>query len=153
MPWEWSITQRDDGENVILICGEAQRGEQGWIVAEMPYLDHPDLQQEQSERAEVIKWAWETRDLLRRALADLEGIMPEFEPSGDREHPAWETTSRRRTTCRRKTPRRRRTTCRRKTTRRRKPADLMDVKNDKLGSSLIRGSLGLPCLYYPEPPA
>jgi nicotinate-nucleotide pyrophosphorylase len=25
------------------------------------------------------------------ALADLEGIMPEFEPSGDREHPAWET--------------------------------------------------------------
>ena len=25
------------------------------------------------------------------ALADLEGIMPEFEPSGDREHPAWAT--------------------------------------------------------------
>ncbi len=23
------------------------------------------------------------------ALADLEGIMPEFEPSGDRIHPAW----------------------------------------------------------------
>ena len=33
-------------------------------------------------------------DLLhaaRCALADLEGIMPEFEPSGDREHPGWET--------------------------------------------------------------
>jgi hypothetical protein len=33
-------------------------------------------------------------DLLaaaRCALADLEGIMPEFEPSGDREHPAWQT--------------------------------------------------------------
>lgn len=27
----------------------------------------------------------------RCALADLEGIMPDFEPSGDREHPAWET--------------------------------------------------------------
>lgn len=27
----------------------------------------------------------------RCALADLEGIMPEFEPSGDREHPAWTT--------------------------------------------------------------
>jgi hypothetical protein len=27
----------------------------------------------------------------RCALADLEGIMPEFEPSGDREHPAWQT--------------------------------------------------------------
>lgn len=25
------------------------------------------------------------------ALADLEGIMPEFEPSGDREHTAWQT--------------------------------------------------------------
>jgi hypothetical protein len=33
-------------------------------------------------------------DLLsaaRCALADLEGIMPEFDPSGDREHPAWRT--------------------------------------------------------------
>jgi 2-iminoacetate synthase ThiH len=28
---------------------------------------------------------------LRCALADLEGIMPEFEPSGDRQHPAWTT--------------------------------------------------------------
>ena len=27
----------------------------------------------------------------RCALADLEGIMPEFESSGDREHPAWQT--------------------------------------------------------------
>lgn len=25
------------------------------------------------------------------ALADLEGIMPEFEPGGDRKHPAWTT--------------------------------------------------------------
>jgi hypothetical protein len=33
-------------------------------------------------------------DLLNAAkcaLADLEGIMPEFEPSGDREHSAWRT--------------------------------------------------------------
>lgn len=27
----------------------------------------------------------------RCALADLEGIMPEFDPSGDREHPGWQT--------------------------------------------------------------
>lgn len=27
----------------------------------------------------------------KNALADLEGIMPEFEPSGDRTHPAWTT--------------------------------------------------------------
>lgn len=30
-------------------------------------------------------------DAAKCALADLEGIMPEFEPSGDREHPAWIT--------------------------------------------------------------
>ncbi len=27
----------------------------------------------------------------KAALADLQGIMPEFEPSGDRLHPAWKT--------------------------------------------------------------
>lgn len=27
----------------------------------------------------------------KSALADLEGIMPEFEPSGEREHSAWKT--------------------------------------------------------------
>jgi 2-iminoacetate synthase ThiH len=33
-------------------------------------------------------------DLLeacKNALADLQGIMPEFEPSGDRSHPGWRT--------------------------------------------------------------
>ena len=25
------------------------------------------------------------------ALADLEGILPEFEPSGERQHPGWQT--------------------------------------------------------------
>lgn len=42
--------------------------------------------------AKSIDKAWDKVTLaLRCALADLEGIMPEFEPSGDREHPAWET--------------------------------------------------------------
>jgi len=27
----------------------------------------------------------------KNALADLEGILPEYEPSGDRLHPAWQT--------------------------------------------------------------
>jgi hypothetical protein len=27
----------------------------------------------------------------KAALADLEGIMPEYEPSGERTHPAWVT--------------------------------------------------------------
>lgn len=29
--------------------------------------------------------------LLNCAIADLEGILPEIEPSGDRNHPAWKT--------------------------------------------------------------
>lgn len=29
--------------------------------------------------------------VAKYALADLEGIMPEFEPSGDRTNPAWQT--------------------------------------------------------------
>jgi regulator of protease activity HflC (stomatin/prohibitin superfamily) len=33
----------------------------------------------------------ELLSVARCALADLEGIMPEFEPDGDREHPAWQT--------------------------------------------------------------
>ena len=28
---------------------------------------------------------------MRCAEADLQGILPEFEPSGDRKHPAWKT--------------------------------------------------------------
>ena len=39
----------------------------------------------------VIKSVHNLYWAARCALADLEGIMPEFEPSGDREHPAWLT--------------------------------------------------------------
>ena len=30
-------------------------------------------------------------DAARCALADLEGIMPVYDPDGDRKHPAWKT--------------------------------------------------------------
>jgi len=29
--------------------------------------------------------------LLNCAIADLEGILPEYDPSGDKQHPAWKT--------------------------------------------------------------
>ena len=45
--------------------------------------------------AEFIIRACNSHDALLEALvyalADLEGIMPEYEPSGDREHPGWQT--------------------------------------------------------------
>tara|TARA_R110000824_G_scaffold193824_7_gene376242 strand:- start:65 stop:385 length:321 start_codon:yes stop_codon:yes gene_type:complete len=33
----------------------------------------------------------EAERLLCCALADLEGILPQFEPDGDRTHPGWQT--------------------------------------------------------------
>jgi hypothetical protein len=51
-----------------------------------------DHVQDCPSEAKSIDKAWDKVTLaLRCALADLEGIMPEFEPSGDREHPAWKT--------------------------------------------------------------
>lgn len=48
--------------------------------------------QECPSEAKSIDKAWDKVTLaLRCALADLEGIMPEFEPSGDQEHPGWKT--------------------------------------------------------------
>jgi hypothetical protein len=48
--------------------------------------------QECPSEARSIDKAWDRVMLaLRCAVADLEGIMPEFEPSGDRQHPGWKT--------------------------------------------------------------
>ena len=41
--------------------------------------------------ARLIAAAPDLLEAATNALADLEGIMPEHEPSGDRQHPAWVT--------------------------------------------------------------
>jgi hypothetical protein len=41
--------------------------------------------------AHLMHAAPDLLQVAKNALAELEGIMPEFEPSGDREHPGWET--------------------------------------------------------------
>lgn len=56
-----------DGKEVILIFGDEMAGENGWIVAELPCLDHPDLQREQEERAIMISGA----PLAYKVLADI----------------------------------------------------------------------------------
>ena len=56
-----------DGKEVILIFGDETAGEQSWIVAELPCLDHPDLQREQEERAIMISGA----PLAYKVLADI----------------------------------------------------------------------------------
>lgn len=46
---------------------------------------------EDEANARLLSAAPDLLQAARCALADLEGILPEFEPSGDREHPAWQT--------------------------------------------------------------
>jgi hypothetical protein len=41
--------------------------------------------------ARLISAAPDLLQAAKCALADLEGVMPEFEPSGDRAHPGWQT--------------------------------------------------------------
>lgn len=41
--------------------------------------------------ATIIAAAPRMLQACKNSLADLEGIMPEFEPGGDRSHPAWKT--------------------------------------------------------------
>ena len=65
--WEHSIQQKGDGEEVILVFGDANAGEKGWIVAEMPYHDLPQLQEEQQVRAMMISGA----PLAYKVLADI----------------------------------------------------------------------------------
>lgn len=57
----------------------------GFLVAEMRDVD--------PKYAKLFAAAPELLSALKCALADLTGIMPEFEPSGERTHPAWETIS------------------------------------------------------------
>ena len=51
--WEYTPIVKD-GEEVILITGDANSGETGWIVAEMPYPKDVSLRHEQEKRAMMI---------------------------------------------------------------------------------------------------
>ena len=45
---------KDNGEHIILITGDVEEDEAGWIVAEMPYPDEEALRLEQQKRAMMI---------------------------------------------------------------------------------------------------
>jgi len=51
--WKYTTIVKD-GEEVILITGDANSGETGWIVAEMPYPKDESLRHEQEKRAMMI---------------------------------------------------------------------------------------------------
>jgi len=51
----WNTTPIErDGEDIILITGDANEGETGWIVAEMHYPEDETLRREQEKRAMMI---------------------------------------------------------------------------------------------------
>ena len=72
----------------------AIRGWQSEDAFQKPYVQNPAYANSEAN-AEFIVRACNSHDelvkALEYALADLEGIMPEYEPSGDREHPGWQT--------------------------------------------------------------
>ena len=85
-PQMWKHSKiTSDGKEVILIFGDEMAGEKGWIVAEMPCLDHPDLQREQEERAIMIcgvplayKVLQDIKDDALALASKLDGISSEL---------------------------------------------------------------------------
>ena len=71
-----------DGEEVILITGDANSGETGWIVAEMPYPTDEKLRHEQEKRAMMISGlplAYKVlQDIREDALRMMEGSSGHF---------------------------------------------------------------------------
>ena len=65
----WNNTQivRYDGTAAILITGDAQVGEAGWIVAEMPLPEEETLRLDQQKRAMMISGA----PLAYKVLQDI----------------------------------------------------------------------------------
>lgn len=64
----WFTTPiKRDGEDIILITGDAHEGETGWIVAEMPYPTDETLRLEQERRAMMISGA----PLAYKVLQDI----------------------------------------------------------------------------------
>ena len=65
----WYTTPiKRDGEDIILITGDAHEGETGWIVAEMPYNKEDEtLRLEQEKRAMMISGA----PLAYKVLQDI----------------------------------------------------------------------------------
>jgi len=68
---------------------EAKTGNHQGLIVEEETGRNVAVTYEKKDAALIIALV----NAARCALADLEGIMPEFEPSGDRTHPGWTTIS------------------------------------------------------------
>jgi hypothetical protein len=65
--WNNTPMVKDNGQHIILITGDVEEDEAGWIVAEMPYPDEETLRLEQQKRAMMISGA----PLAYKVLQDI----------------------------------------------------------------------------------
>ena len=88
-PWENFLHSSDGKHDGHIIAARGAGIARIWHV---DGLSPVHLSQEFVDaNARLITAAPELLAVANNALADLEGILPEFEPSGDRTHPAWQT--------------------------------------------------------------
>jgi len=80
--WTNTPMVKDNGEHIILITGDVEEDEAGWIVAEMPYPDDEALRLEQQKRAMMISGlplAYKVlQDIREDALRMMEGSSGHF---------------------------------------------------------------------------
>jgi len=83
-PGPWGL----DIDNPELVISKNGKGIYDYIAEIDPVNDNGD---QTIHNSKLIVASPELLQVCRCALADLESIMPEFEPGGDRGHPGWRT--------------------------------------------------------------
>ena len=71
---------------IIIICGLFSFLDKYYTKEHMKILGQYKLYIDEYE-----KHMYNIKIVCKCALADLEGIMPEFDPDGEKNHPAWKT--------------------------------------------------------------
>ena len=72
--WDYTILERD-GKEVILVTGDTNAGEKGWVVCEMPLPDIQPLRDEQIARAILMCASPLMVKVLRETKEDVNRMM------------------------------------------------------------------------------
>jgi hypothetical protein len=72
--WDYTILEKD-GKEVILVTGDANAGEKGWVVCEMPLPDIQPLRDEQIARAILMCASPLMVKVLRETKEDVNRMM------------------------------------------------------------------------------
>jgi|APSaa5957512535_1039671.scaffolds.fasta_scaffold371293_1 hypothetical protein len=72
--WDYTILEKD-GKEVILVTGDTNAGEKGWVVCEMPLPDIQPLRDEQIARAILMCASPLMVKVLRETKVDVSGVI------------------------------------------------------------------------------